>query len=422
MIIKGPSKRRHSYNSYTVELNGIETLREEYSNTSSTLTELVRPDRNYNNPEINGFRKPSPWFGRKNGRFEGASVDEPIRFEEGSAPGNIVRASGHLSKLISGVIWTHSVRPDYNKLQHLRTKLLNDVRQENLDVAMVLAEMSSTVDLIGDGLMKIGRAMDTVKRGYPRHYSFLLTGRRPALKGARLSEFNKRSSELWLSYAYGVTPTVLDIQGACASLEEASSGLFSGPPRLVARANEKWESGFVNPSLSTGDDRPGPTLDLVGARPRLVAENELHARCDFMVDGDLLRGLNRYGLGLSTVPTLLFERTPFSFVLNMAVPIASMLKAWTALAGTNVLGYSETQFVRTVVEWDSFPSAYRFGGYLGRYRPQPITVPGGRTSGAFAFERKVYPEPPMPMPYVRNPIKPRNLATVLALFTTLRKT
>lgn len=297
--------------------------------------------------------------------------------------------------------------PPAPNVNAVRSKLLNNVRNEVLDVAMVLAEMQGTANTVTNGLMRIARSMDAIKKGNPRHYSYLLSGR---LKDNRrpTDKFLRESSGIFLEWKYGIMPTVYDVAGACKALDMNKDGsLWDNPPLLVARATEVT-SGTVT--------HQGTAVSASGDSARFnwdsVYRSEYKARLDYTVTGEGLRGLNRYGLGLSSIPTVLFDRTPFSFVLNMAIPISELIKAWTALAGCDVRGYSETLHQRV-----SFPK----GSHLVKIRDIPCTVELPEQPDYVTWQRNAFASVPMPMPYVRNPIKTGNLATVIALFTQLRK-
>lgn len=377
-----------------------------HTRNSDVAMGFTKPDRPIITPkDKDGYRRPSSYNCPAFSRVDLGVVHRPyITYTlngSGSNPWYRFEFSG------DGFATLSSLDPPSPNVNALRSKLLNNVRQEVLDVAMVLAEMQGTVNTITNGLLRIGRSLSAVKRGNPRHFSYLLHGRtkdnrRPTDK------FLRESSGLFLEWKYGIMPTVLDVAGACKAMDMNEDGSFwDNPPLLVGRASEKLNA-LINTNVAIGD-ASGFSEQVSVSLPTQV---EYKARIDYSVRGEGLRGLNRYGIGLSSIPTVLFDRTPFSFVLNMALPISELIKAWTALQGCEVRGYCETLHKRV-----SFPKGSRtlsFGGIpcTATFQEQPDLVSWGRNA---------YPTVPMPMPYVRNPIKTGNLATVLALFTQLRK-
>lgn len=300
-------------------------------------------------------------------------------------------------------------RPDinayasHNNVNYLRTRILNNIKDEVLDVAMLLAELQESTSLVTNNLMRVARSMDAVRRRKPESFSYLMHGRRR--DGRRPTDkFLRETAGTFLEWKYGIMPVMYDIEGLSKGLDMANDGsLFDNPPLLVARAG-------LPPTVEETSHKPVSTyvdIQPVTCRTRYQAS----ARCDFSVSGEGLRGLSRYGIGLGTVGTLLFERTPFSFVLNMAFPLAELIKAWTSISsGVNVRGYSETFYAERELV-DTVAETVRPIGRMSNLS----------ASKAVVFERRASGTVPMPLPFVRNPIKTGNLASVLALFTQLRK-
>lgn len=295
---------------------------------------------------------------------------------------------------------------DHPNINNVRMKLLNNVRAEVLDVAMVLAEISGTANTLSTNLLRLARSMDAVKRRKPESFAFLLTGRRRDNRRPT-DKFLRETAGTYLEWKYGIMPTVYDIEGACKGLDMSADGsLFDNPPLLVARARD-LNIRSVTQQVDIVEAAGG------SARASLdyTTRSEIKARCDYRVSGEGLRGLNRYGIGLGSVATVLFDKTPFSFVLNMALPIAELIKAWTALAGVDVVGYCETHYQQTEVKPQSTVTRIRGIDTVVKIHEQKVT----------SWRRDAFPRVPMPMPYLRNPVKVGNLSTVLALFTQMRK-
>lgn len=381
----------------------------EFSATSGfTKPEVTR------NPLVNGFRSPSSyaptyWVKGKDGTtranhvfgwdFEGSPQ---ISFNNGY---NAER--GVITSIMSGSGgYAASVAFPSVNVNEVRMKILNNVKDEVFDAAMVLAEMQGTVATLSGNLNRVGRSMLALKKGNPKSFFYLLTGRtrdnrRPTQK------FLKETAGLFLEWKYGITPTLLDIQGACRGLDMNADGSFWDiPPLLVARSN-RTVTDTINQKVALTS---AGGVDKEVSVP-CVVKTTYKARIDYRIKHEGLYGLNRYGIGLGSVATVLWDRHPFTFVLDMVIPIADIVKAWSALSGTEVVGYCETLY-RELTSAE-FSGTTTFQGYPGKY----TVLPSKHTS----FRRDAFPEPPMPVPYVRNPIKTGNLATVLALFTQLRK-
>lgn len=285
-----------------------------------------------------------------------------------------------------------------NNMNKLRTQIRNNIADEVFDVSMVLAEMQGTVNTATTMLNRIGRSMVALKRRKPQSFYYLLEGRRR--DGRKPTDkFLRTTAEEYLQWKYGIMPSVYDLQGALKGMDINEKGsLFDNPPLMTARSSvsSTSERSFTASS--------GWMYPIQGVN--FTVKTEVKARCDFSVKSEGLRGLNRYGIGLSTIPTILWDKTPFTFVLNMAIPISSLIKAWGALSGVDVRSYCETVYASSrasgKVPYEWWDIDYEF--------PE-----------VSQFRRNVFSAPPLPMPYVQNPIKTGNIATVLALFTSLRK-
>lgn len=368
---------------------------------------FTKPDKPVINKPVDGYRKPSSYSCPA---LSGSTPAARASAFYSGPDGLSWNAKAHVRE--NTYLYVHDFHrklPSAPNVNNLRMKVLNNVRQEVFDVAMVLAEMQGTTDTITNGLLRVARSMDAIKNRKPESYAYLLSGRRRDNRRPT-DAFLRETSGVFLEWKYGITPTVMDIQGATKALDiNEEGGLFDNPPLLVARARDVERSSFkgeLRGPSSIGNYSGIPcTVDVV---------QERKARLDYRVEGEGLRGLNRYGLGLGTIPTLLFERTPFSFVLNMALPLADLIKAWTALAGVKVVGYCETLHRSAIIsEALSFEKQWR-------RIPVPVAVTASEVPWV-DWSRTAYSSVPMPMPFVRNPIKTGNLATALALFTQLRK-
>lgn len=371
--------------------------------TDQRWSGFTKPDAPVINKLVDGYRKPSNYRTTLKSKSQHEAFPLPVRvLGEGSV--------AHLRYSYTGVdaLSTNYVgAPSGPNVNALRTRVLLDIRNEVFDVAMVLAEMQGTTNLIVDNLMRVARSLDRMKKSSPEHAFYLYFGRRP--DGRRPTDaFLRDTAGLYLEWKYGIMPTVYDIQGACKAFDMNEKGnFFENAPLLVARARLREE-------IPQTRDMQGTLGEIRDRNIPVVWYRERKARCDYRVKGEGLRGLNRYGLGLSTIATVGFERTPFSFVANMAIPMADIIKAWSALSGTEVVGYCETDYYRMdIPAGESYITAHS-----GRV---PIRLSWDTQEKTVEyFTRTAYSSPPMPMPYVRNPIKTGNLSTVLALFTQLR--
>lgn len=356
-----------------------------------------------NPKQSDGFRTPSPFKGRTLVGAHKATVSIPEYSERRGWGVAHISYDGTLA-LSYRPEWFFEVETLESSMKNeLRMRILNNIKDEVLDVAMVLAEMQGTVTTLVSNLGRVARSLDNIWKTKPDSFYYLMNGRRR--DGRRPTDkFLRETAGTYLEWKYGIMPTVYDIAGATEALDINDKGtLWNSPPLMVARAGME-DLSVIDAFMSTPYwSNPECQLEL-----RLQGS----ARADFSVSAEGLRGLSRYGIGLGTLGTLAFERTPFSFVLNMALPIAELIKAWTALSGgVTVRGYSETFWVQFRILKGSWP--IHSGRGLMRWEDSPYKD--------ISFKRNAGSTIPMPVPFIRNPLKVGNLATVLALFTQLRK-
>lgn len=413
MKIRTANYVRTARNRWTVDIGRpTERVFRDDLRASSGENGFNKPDTVKINKPVDGYRKPSSYSCPALSKTQ---FNCDIRME----PTSIYDASGtqemYFEGGMVGRVSVSSLGPNDHNVNNVRMKLLNNVRAEVFDVAMVLAEISGTANTLGTNLLRLARSLDQVKLRKPDSFWYLLTGKRRDSRRPT-DRFLRESAGAFLEWKYGIMPTVYDIQGACKALDMNEDGsLFDNPPLLVARAVDRStisrRSGRVTYTLP-GSGGTAADLDI-----RTTVVDELKARLDYRVSGEGLRALNRYGLGLGTVATVAFDKTPFSFVLNMAVPIAELIKAWSALAGVEVVGYSETRYRR--VDLHDSEVLLQQPWWMNDVQKIPAVVK--KQENAFVdFERTAFAKVPMPLPFVRNPVKLGNIQTVLSLFTQLR--
>lgn len=361
-------------------------LRSEFRKPSKPKINLRAPD---------GFRKPSSYA---------AGTDKLLL--AGSVYG-VDNSTRYITETYSGTVGLFSrldlnnLSPSVNSINHIRTKILNNIKDEILDASMVLAEMQSTVKTVSGLLDRVGRSMLAIKKRKPESFYYLLNGRRRDRRRPT-DKFLRQTASEFLQWKYGITPSVMDLNGALEGLDVNQEGsLFSNPPLLVARSN-----------LKTTENTSLYFEGFFWKTVPCVITTEYKARCDFSVNAEGLRGLSRYGLGLSTIPTLLWDKSPFTFVLDMAIPISSLIKAWGALTGVDVRGYCETHYVEHSCPAHTHP--------ISNIGPAHILAEFQKGS-CVNFNRTAYSTVPMPLPFIKNPISVGNMSTILALFTSLRK-
>lgn len=383
-----------------------------FSNASTELGIVPDIKRNPKGPD--GYRAPSDYSLAKNvvypnprsARKWGFLLNADIPRKSSMSYG----AFGYYEHIAEGTAVIHAVPTDsvspWAKQQELRMKILNNIKDEAFNAAMVLAEIRKTASTAAGLMLRIGRSMDAIRRRSPESFNWLMHGRMGVDNRRPTDKFLRETAGLFLEWKYGIMPTVYDLEGITKQLDAAKDGsLFDRPPLMVARAHVKSKDTLrcvysLEEWMSTAHAGTC-TLD-----------RTISARADFTVSGEGMRDLSEHGIGLTTLATVAYDMTPFSFVANMVVPMAEIISAWGALAGVDLRGYTETMYDKYKFEKTSFTRSWQM------YKDVTFRI---GESEKVTFTRTGSTSIPFPLPFIRNPVKVQNVATVLALFTQLRK-
>lgn len=396
-------RRGYAERLMTNQLNGITSSDAKgWHQTSWTRSNIQR-----RTPNEYGYRNPTDYYSKEDNRGW-LGFHTGYRHEKGVTwlfPTQVASGTGW-------VVADLPVLPQPNPNQ-LWMQIRNKVADEVVDVAMAVAELQSAADTLTGLLNRVGRSMLNFRKRNPYAYDFMWNGRLPrdrsgrVLRGRRADRFLRSTAGAYLEWKYGIMTTVYDIEGLCAGLDMTSNGkFFKNAPILTAKSGIVEDVNTIA-NLSSSNFGGSGSVSVTGSYG-------IVGRCDYIVKGEGLHGLNRFGLGLSTLATIAYDKTPFSFVFNMVVPMAEIIKAWGALTNVGVLSYSETSF--TNLQYASGVLS-RIRNYWDYEEATLIDYGGGSYRD---MNRVVRRSVPLPMPFLRNPVKTGNLATVLSLFTSLR--
>lgn len=197
----------------------------------------------------------------------------------------------------------------------VRMKLLDAVKRQNVNLAMVMAEYRETCSQF----LNLSR---TLYQGYRNL-------RRMNLRGFYSSkEFSKR----WIEYQFGLAPVASDLQGLCDSL-----------------ADNLREGIHIHKSVSNvGRQNYTRSFPDTSGNGRLTVEEieyfsiRLDAR--WSVRDSTLHNVSRFGF--SNPAALAYELVPFSFVVDWMFPVGGWLTHLDTLNGINLLYIQNTKTVR----------------------------------------------------------------------------
>lgn len=266
--------------------------------------------------------------------------------------------------------------PDTNLQNQAVTECLLKLADGKVQVGASLGEAVQTWDTLAGMAGDLLHSYKAAKRGDWRSVSRIIRGRGYPLKNV---------ADRYLMYKYGVKPMMQDIHG----LFELGQVQLR-PAMLVSARRVIRDHGRVDRSnggwYTKGSAQRSHTCQLTG-----------------QLNDAWKRAVNQ--AGLVNPASIAWELVPFSFVLDWALPIGSVLEALTATNGLDFVG--------------GYRSVWGDGSGVATQEPT-----GGWTETSarsidfrhFGYFREAYSGWPRPMPYFKSPFSTSNVQSALALF------
>lgn len=344
-----------------------------------------------NPPDGDGWRMPSPYYGKKDsgkitsydivGAVKNDGVNWwPIRIYDAIVSNNEV-----------GPTYTPTLPWNVSTLQSAaRQKALLKFKDKRVDLSVAWAERKKTANLVCDSI----EALLSLKKDLMRKHS-LSSGWEHSKKLA------KDFSSIWLAYRYAWTPTLLDVHGAAVAVAKQDAGTYKRY-KVTARAKDVRESDVttaVDSSVTCGYTMP--TIQSKRERYKL----EVKVRYDAFLENKLYRGLQ--DVGVTDPLTTAWELLPYSFVVDWFLGIGDFLDGVNALSGYSFQAGCETIYQEYGVEVHHMPRT------SGVWRTDSIT--GGATRERKSFNRSVLPAPTSQLLFKQQPLNLTRMFDSIAL-------
>lgn len=231
--------------------------------------------------------------------------------------------------------------PPYDENQlvaGLKIKLRNKLRESDFNFAVAYAEKTQTANLLKDSAERLLKAAKNVRRGNfkkaaenlgvdfkdGRPIKRLPSGeilrhpRRPSLRGTFANN--------WLAYSYGWSPLYNDMYGSMVACDKAIRGLPDRMHRSTVACRESFH-------LSSGGSYGSPSLSL-GYKVENHIQNTYKLACRVRVTNPSIHTVDSSGV---LNPSLtIWEKVPYSFVIDWVYPIGDWLMQMTPLLGLSV--------------------------------------------------------------------------------------
>lgn len=294
-------------------------------------------------------------------------------------------------------------------------KVLNLLKSEGeANLGLALLERKQTERLLTDTVMTISRSVRNVYRQLdPRNKrkfnaAKVLDAATRRNTGRGISNLEAWGGEIpskWLEYQYGWKPLMSDVTNAMSSVDYAQSNdLYRFSKKAYVKRN-------VVKSISMPVNVP---LGNIQWRWDYEVYRSCFIRLDYTVNTGYMASLA--SLGLLNPVSLVWEKLPFSFVVDWFLPLGSWFNTFDATAGKSFKGGSASFVAITPptygrVTHTSIPALFEAGSL--RYDGSPGMI------RSFAMQRNPLITFPSPSPPAwKNPFSPHHVANALSLLAT----
>lgn len=361
------------------------------------------------NAMVDNWRQPSAYNASKSGVFT-AHVEWDTNWLDSQKHWDQTVTWSGTASASAVVVWP---KVSTHMLENSRMRALNKLSDEKVDLPMMLAEIQKSVSQVSEISSKIAKGFMALKRRDPKAFQYLLNG----VDERRLNQTHsgqkmlKRITSNYLGYKYGIQPLVLDLVG----IMEYRKRPFEGRPMIRGRSNQRYvESTVLKIPLKPG--QLTPTDILVDVKIQTDVSTSIYAT----VNADYSKyfhDLNGLGLNLGSAATIAWDLAPYSFVLDMMLPISDIIKSQSAMNGLTARSATTTVFQK-ILSHTVRNRTMRIYDY--RYdQPNDISaVRVERSSDGFRMQRRLVGTHGS-VPHLVNPIKIGNVATWTALIHSL---
>ena len=281
--------------------------------------------------------------------------------------------------------------------------MLENLQNQSIDVGVFFAELHEAVETVTSTATRIASEVTSFKRHNRRDWLRVLRHEDKVRRQGRLRTRVNELPSQYLAMQYGWNPLLQDVQH---SLSLVNDQLFGGDGAVVRVKGKAASKGTDRVGFSSnGPFSSGIQLD-VFRNWRLSCRTYAYYR---------LRNANLAKLsqlGLINPAVIIWEKIPYSFVVDWFAPVGPWLNSLTAASGYDfVTGCRSTMSVVTDVRPVVALSDYFTRNYniLG----DPSNVYAKYKCGRFI--RTVLTSSPVPGFYFKNPISTVHMANALAL-------
>jgi hypothetical protein len=274
-----------------------------------------------------------------------------------------------------------------NATNHTIVKALLKAKDMKINIAQAIAESNQTLGLIGDSVMRLYKGYRAARKGDFRTAAKEL--------GVTFGHRGRKVANNWLELQYGWLPLLSDIQGAYDEITR---------PARVNGYRFKVTSSTKESSKSETFAEMRNTLDTCAISSDIKKAIKVSLSYEVTSEALLLASQT----GLTNLSTVVWELTPWSFVVDWFLPVGNVIEAMSATQGLQFIGGTVTSTVRSSHDNEYIANdSGKSGKGKGQYRQ-------------FSMNRSTYNASPTPTFYVKNPFSTAHALNAIALLRTLR--
>ena len=335
----------------------------------------------------NGWRYPSSrtrsyyYADEPSGSYE-ISVSTPPKGKRvrSAAP----QGADAFSRRLSILTGPQAVLVPLNMRSRVDTELRNKLSQGNLNLGVAIAESRQTLSLLSQNAITFIRAYSQARRGNWRQVCKLL-----AVNNHKFT--SKTVSSRWLELQFGWLPLLADIHAAYKILTETQ--LPKRLPLRVVRMVGSTESSVsyigTTPALRTGEWK-------------VTERYSRKAVCWYYINDSRLAWAS--SLGLLNPQLIMWEKVPFSFVVDWFIPVGNLIESATNTLGLSFISGTYTDLCDATGTLQLYSS-------VGK----PETAYSTQTFSGRGYTRTTLSSFPLPKPYYKSPLSTIHALDALAL-------
>lgn len=300
--------------------------------------------------------------------------------------------------------------PGGNMINATLVAALNKLKDQDIHVGNFIAEADKSFDTVATAARRIAAGVMAFRKKDPSGWLKVVSTQTGRLARDKWCEI----PSLWLELQYGWRPLMQDVFGAIHHLGRSDRYKV---PYLVAKAHKQSiSSTVINYPMYGG---PGNVFQSGGSPSndvRFEDTQDVWVQLVYGITSPRLAEIS--SLGLLNPAEIVWEVTPYSFVVDWFLPIGPWLSSLTGDIGFSFVTGSRSSMAKRravgVTRKGSWPATYNNAGTIWENNwPNDLSF-----SGEFGvFDRSCYTTSPVPGLYVKNPLSLDHVANGLSLLS-----